>query len=195
MAEGTESNVLDERKLKLEQSKLAQDRDKAAYDQNFLQFRNLNDHLHRLPTLSTTLTGGLWFAAGVQKDLPPEIRFALLYLAGWFSLMLILVMFRLRDVMACYLEKIGQFHPPFFASGEPRSPQLPGLLAGYSMVRLFAAMSGIAGVLSWIGAFTFFWPAGWPYRGFGIVGTLVVIVLLLLWVMMRRKDSEQNVTI
>jgi len=63
---------LDREKLNLDRSKLEFDRQKTVYDQNFAQFRNLNDHLHRLPTLSTTLTGGLWFAAGVQPTLGPE---------------------------------------------------------------------------------------------------------------------------
>ena len=65
--------------------------------------QRVNDHLHRLPALSMTLTGGLWFAAGVQPNLPHEIRFALIYVAGWFSLMLIVVMWRLRDVMDSWL--------------------------------------------------------------------------------------------
>lgn len=181
-------------KLELEKAKLAQDRDKTAFDQNFAQFRNLNDHLHRLPTLSTTLTGGLWFAAGVQKDLPAEIRFALLYLAGWFSLMLILVMFRLRDVMQSYLDKIGKFHPHAFASGEPLNPQMPGLLANYSMVRLFAAMSFIAVGLSWFGAFKFFWPDGWPCRAYGVAATIAMVLLLLIFIM-RRKGREPGATI
>jgi hypothetical protein len=130
----------------------------------------------------------------VQDKLPPEIRFALIYLAGWFNLMIALVMFRLRDVMQSYLDRLREFHPPMFASGEPLKPQLPGLLRGYSMVRLFAVMSGIAVTLSWIGAFTFFWPNGWSSVWWG-VGATMALVLGMFWVIMRRKDNDAGLTI
>lgn len=185
---------LDREKLDLDRERLNFDRDKAAYDQNYSQFRSLNDHLLRLPTLSTTLTGGLWFAAGVQDKLPLalEVRFALIYLAGWFGVMLILVMFRLRDVMQSYLDRLQTFNPAMFATGEPKNPQLPGLLRSYSMVRLFAVMAFIAAALSWVGAFWLFWPSTWPCVWWG-VGATIALVLATFGVIMRRKSAELTI--
>jgi hypothetical protein len=184
---------LEREKLELDREKIKFDRDKAAFDQNYSQFRSLNDHLLRLPTLYTTLTGGLWFAAGVQDKLPlaPEVRFALIYLAGWFGLMLILVMFRLRDVMQSYLDQLQTFNPATFASGQPKKPRLPGLLRSYSMVDLFAVMAFIAAALSWIGAFWLFWPPAWPSVWLG-VGATMVLVVAMFWVIMLGKSTQKT---
>jgi hypothetical protein len=178
-------------KLELDRQKLKLDHDKAVFDQNFAQFRNLNDHLHRLPALSTTLTGGLWFAAGIQKDLPIEIKFGLLYLAGWFSLILVLVMFRLRDVMESYLEKIKQFAGDGFATGEPTSPSFPGMPQSYDMVRLFALMGLIAGVLSWVGCFYFFWSWSDCLR-YGFLAATAVLLLAMFAFTRRSKTRDAS---
>lgn len=175
---------LDRQKLALDQSKLAFDRDKASYDQNFNHFRNLNDHLHRLPTLCTTIAGGIWFAAGIKDTLDPAMRFALMYLAGWFSLMLILVMIRMRDVMESYLEKIKEFNLPSFAGGKPKKPALPQFL-DYSMVSLFAAMAGITVVLSWLAEFYLFWPSTWCSVWYGVATTVVLVLSLFAIIRMK----------
>ena len=43
------------------------EREKACYQQNFEQARSLNGQMNRVPVLAMTLTGGLWFAAGVTE--------------------------------------------------------------------------------------------------------------------------------
>ena len=54
------------------------EREKVCYEQNFEQARSLNGQMNQVPVLAMTLTGGLWFAAGVTENLYPEIRFDLL---------------------------------------------------------------------------------------------------------------------
>ena len=38
----------------------AADQAKAVFDQNFQQYRMLNEQLNRIPPLAVTLTGGFW---------------------------------------------------------------------------------------------------------------------------------------
>ena len=75
-----------------------------------------------------TLTGGLWFGAGVTEHIPTEIRFALLLFAGLCNLALILAVLRVRDVLESYLEKIKTFREASFASG--RAENASDSLAG-----------------------------------------------------------------
>lgn len=165
----------------------------AVYNQNFAQFRSLSDQLHRLPTFSTTLIGGLWFAAGLKDTLATEIRFALIYLAGWFGLLAIFVMFRLRDVMQSYQEKIEEFYPDGYASGMPQKPMLSAPFNSYSMVLIFAIMAGITVLLSWAAAFIIFWPKNWICAWYGVGATLAAVLsLLCLIVLLKPKTSRET---
>jgi hypothetical protein len=58
------------------------EREKVCYEQNFEQFRSLNEQMNRVPTIAVTLTGGLWFGAAVTQNMDLMIRFALLVFAG-----------------------------------------------------------------------------------------------------------------
>ena len=65
------------------------ERAKAAFDQNFEQFRHLNDQMNRIPAFAVTLTAGFWYVAvvsdyggtlgAVEEKLA---RFALMLFAG-----------------------------------------------------------------------------------------------------------------
>src|SRR5690606_11036982 len=101
------------------------ERMRVCYEQNFEQARSLNVQMNHVPVLAMTLTGGLWFAAGVTQGLPIDIRFALLLFAGLCNLALALAVLRIRDVLESYLEKLEEFYPKGFASGRPKKPKLP----------------------------------------------------------------------
>lgn len=73
-----------------------------AYQQNYQQFRSLNQIMWQIPVLAMTLTGGLWF--GVSRI--PENTWlvtALLFTAVVGNGALFAVLFRFRHVMDCYL--------------------------------------------------------------------------------------------
>jgi len=156
---------------------------KVCYEQNFQQFRSLNQQMNQVPPLGITLTGGLWYAAGAVKDLDGPIKFALLVFAGFSNLALIFAVLRIRDVLESYLEKIEEFYPSSFASGEPRNPKVP--LGGYSMISIYCALTGVASVISFVGAF---WKY-WPFRICNWAGAaiLLVVLLLLYWRVFRHK--------
>ncbi len=135
---------------------------------DFEQFRNLNAQMNHVPALAMTLTGGLWFGAGATENLDIEIRFALLMLAGFSNLALILIVYRIRDVLESYLERIETFHPPSFAGGTPQNPWL-SWFGGSSMITIFSplcrwppcfrpsALSGWAGWKYWPFAICVWW--------------------------------------
>src|SRR5690348_16163492 len=100
------------------------EREKICYEQNFEQARSLNQQMNNIPTLSITLTSGLWFGAALTQNVDAVIRFGLLLLAGIYDLVLILILFRVRDVLESYLEKIEAFDKKNFASGKPLKPKL-----------------------------------------------------------------------
>jgi hypothetical protein len=162
----------------------SQSREELCYVQNFEQFRNLNAQMNHVPALAMTLTGGLWFGAGATENLDLEIRFALLMLAGFNNLALILIVYRIRDVLESYLERIETFHPTSFAGGTPKNPRLPWL-GSYSMITVFCVLMLLAAIFSFIGGFWKYWPSAicvwWG------VATLGLLLLGLYFLIFRRK--------
>jgi hypothetical protein len=164
-------------------------RQKVCYEQNFAQFRSLNEQMNRVPTIAVTLTGGLWFGAALTKDMETTTRFALLIFAGLANVALGLSCLRIRDVMQSYLEKIRTFYEPGFASGRPERPTL-GRFGGYSMIVTYTLLMGSAAVLSWMGAFSFYWP--FPrFSAWWGVAIFAVLLLLAALVVLRRRDDSQ----
>ena len=75
---------------------------KEAYEQNYQQFRSLNQIMWQIPVLAMTLTGGLWF--GVPTiDNNAMLVTILLLTAVVVNLLLCGVLVRFRHVMGCYL--------------------------------------------------------------------------------------------
>ncbi len=144
------------------------EREKVCYEQNFEQARSLNAQMNQIPTLAITLTGGLWFAAGVTEKMQTPMRFGLLIFAGLCNIGLVLAVLRVRDVFHSYLEKLRAFHPPSYVEGRPDAPKI-GRLGDYSMVTVYALLMLVASLLSLFGAFTFYWPFDAKMIPFGIV--------------------------
>ena len=164
-------------------------REIVCYEQNFEQARSLNNQMNRVPVLSMTLTGGLWFAAGITEDLQPIIRFGLLIFAGCCNLALIAAALRIRDVFHSYLEQIKKFNPDSFANGKPESPKVP-LLKDYSMIGIYCILMGVGGLLSFSGALAFYWPFTHGLC-IGLVCVLAVVGswFLRLFAFRRRADT------
>lgn len=75
---------------------------KESYEQNYQQFRSLNQIMWQIPVLAMTLTGGLWFGVSAINDNLMLVTFLLLTaVVGNFILCGVLV--RFRHVMGCYL--------------------------------------------------------------------------------------------
>jgi hypothetical protein len=165
----------------------AYDREKVCYEQNFEQARNLNLQMNQVPVLAMTITGGLWFGAGVTNDLPMEIRFALLLFAGLCNIALILAVLRIRDVFESYLEKIEAFNKEGFASSRPKKPKVPWL-GSYSMISIYSTLMLIGAFFSFFGAFWKYWPFEFS-KGYG-VGALVVTFLILYLYLFGRYASS-----
>ncbi len=159
------------------------EREKICYEQNFEQARSLNSQMNQVPTLAMTLTGGLWFAAGVTEDLNTHIRFGLLLFAGLCNIALILAAFRIRDVFHSYLERIKQFHPPSFASAKPDSPKVRRL-GDYSMISIYCAVMGAGSLMSFAGAFWFYWPFLFE-RCVGL-GSLAMVLIVVYFGLFKR---------
>lgn len=163
------------------------EREKVCYEQNFEQARSLNIQMNQVPVLAMTLTGGLWFAAGVTENLYSEIRFGLLLFAGFCNIALILAALRIRDVFHSYFERIRQFHPDSFASGKPEDPKMPQL-GDYSMIAIYCALMAIGSVLSFAGALGFYWPFNFG-RWIGIAALVVVLGSFYLTLFKRRQKA------
>jgi hypothetical protein len=161
------------------------EREKVCYEQNFEQARSLNEQMNKVPLLAMTLSGGLWFAAGAIKDVPPAIRFLLLLFTGFCNLALILVTIRIRDVFHSYLEQIKAFHPSSFVTGRPTNPRAPGL-RDYSMITIYCILMAIAALLSFCAAISWYWPFECVSRWIGLFA-LGAILLMLFDALISRK--------
>lgn len=91
------------------------ERAKTAYEQNFEQFRSLNQVMWQVPVIAMSLTGGLWFGAASVEAMP-GFQYLLLILAALANLGLVVVLARLRFVMDEYLTAIQTFAPQSFVS-------------------------------------------------------------------------------
>lgn len=121
------------------------EREKLCYQQNFEQFRSLNQIMWQVPIIAMTLTGGLWF--GVAKIDVQDAQCALLALAVLGNSGLIAVLKRTRFVMGEYLDKIKAFYPDAFVEAKGK-----GLFErGRTVVVVFQILLGLSALLSLIG--------------------------------------------
>ncbi|KEO54660.1 class I SAM-dependent methyltransferase [Thioclava pacifica] len=90
-----------------------------AYEQNYQQFRSLNQIMWQIPVLAMTLTGGLWF--GVSKIEDNRLLASLLLLTAVVgNLTLSVILYRFRFVMRRYLAWLRDVHPDGFVdASEP----------------------------------------------------------------------------
>ena len=123
------------------------ERAKICYEQNFEQFRSLNQIMWQVPVIAMTLTGGLWFGAASVGSMP-GFQYLLLLLAAVSNLGLIFVLTRLRQVMNAYLTAIEQFNPSTFvaAKGEGFLGRAP-VVTTFRILLLMSALISIGGMV------------------------------------------------
>ncbi|MFG1392319.1 hypothetical protein [Xanthobacter agilis] len=128
------------------------DRDKVCYEQNFQQFRAMNQIMWQVPLLAVSITGGLWYAAFAVAGMQ-EFGRPIFLLGGTLDLVLIAVLWRIRFVMDAYLEKLKAFHPEAFVQASGR-----GLFNWqYTVIGAFTLVLLVAGAGSFIGFFNLDW--------------------------------------
>ena len=132
--------------------KEAFDREKVCYEQNFQQYRAMNQIMWQVPLLAITITGGLWYAAlnvtGVQDFKRPIFLLAFVLDAA-----LIAVLWRVRHVMSAYMVQIERFHPGSFVKASGR-----GLFNWpFTVVTAFSIALAIAAISSFIGFLDINW--------------------------------------
>jgi len=130
----------------------------ACYDQNFNQMRSLNDQMVKIPTISVTITGGLWFVVGSNPELQKTVAFIFLLFAGLINIGLCVSCIRIRDVISSYQEKIKEFAPAHYADGRPEKPVF-SFLSSYSMIVIYSSLMALAGILSFVLAIELYWPS------------------------------------
>lgn len=90
---------------------------KEAYEQNYQQFRSLNQIMWQIPVLAMTLTGGLWFGVSrISENL--LLVSALLVTATIGNLALAIVLRRFRYVMAQYLDWLQNAYEDGFVEAD-----------------------------------------------------------------------------
>ena len=114
----------------------ASERERECYEQNFEQFRSLNQIMWQVPVIAMTLTGGLWFGAANVGRMP-GFQYLLLLLAAIANIGLIFILTRVRYVMDGYLEAIKAFHPAGFVEARGTRVKAPRSVATTFRVLLF----------------------------------------------------------
>lgn len=103
--------------MPLTEEEIEHDMRQAAFNQNHLTFRSLNQQMWQIPLISMTLTGGLWFGVSRVQDYP-IFQVALLFLALVGNAALIVVIQRLRFVMDEYLKWLRVSYERGFVSAQ-----------------------------------------------------------------------------
>jgi len=122
------------------------EREKVCYEQNYLQFRSLNQIMWQVPIIAMTLTGGLWFGAAKVNNIQ-NFQYALLVLAFIGNAGLIVILTRIRYVMGEYLDALRGFHPKGFVEAKGEN----WLTRSERVVGTFRLLLGISAVISLIG--------------------------------------------
>ena len=117
----------------------------AAYNQNWETFRSLNALMWQIPLIAMTLTGGLWFGVSTVKSMP-YFAGGLLFLAGCGNIGLLLILRRLRYIMAQYLD----WSKATYAAGHVSAPGESWLTANETVRRIFQILLGLAALISFI---------------------------------------------
>lgn len=92
-----------------------------AYEQNYQQFRSLNQIMWQIPVLAMTLTGGLWFGVSNLQDNPLLVT-VLLLTAMVGNLTLVAILYRFRHVMGCYIDWLRQIDTESFVEASKPDP-------------------------------------------------------------------------
>lgn len=161
----------------------------AVFEQNFEQFRHLNDQMNRIPAFAVTLTAGFWYVAVVVTNYGQSLdptreqlaRWALMIFAGICNFALVCIAIRTRDVMADYLDRVRRFEGAWWTE---RTPSL-SWFRDYSMISMYSVLIIAGGVLSWVGAFVLFWPSAIISMGWGflfLAGALITALLFAYWI-------------
>jgi hypothetical protein len=164
------------------------EREKICYEQNFQHARSINDQMNRVPPLAIMLTGGLWFGAALTSNVDATIRFGLLLFAGICDIALALAIFRIRDVLESYLQKVREFREASYAAGHPTEPKLGKRFGGYSMVTLYASLMLTGSILSFAGAFFFYWP--FYFSHWAGLGVLLLVLGGLFWFLIGKRRGS-----
>lgn len=125
------------------------ERDKICYEQNFEQFRAMNQIMWQVPLLVMTLTGGLWYAAATL-EIASLLKVAISLLSVVWDVTFIFVLVRVRHVMEAYLSQLRKFHPAGFveASGTTWYNKGWAVVWALSIALGLAALFGLAGAIS-----------------------------------------------
>ena len=121
------------------------EREKVCYEQNFEQFRSLNQIMWQVPIIAMTLTGGIWFGAASVGSMS-GFQYLLLVLAAMGNIGLIVVLTRTRFVMEGYLEAIKRFNPDAFVAAEGAGTRSRAIVA-----KTFRVLLGLSTLISFIG--------------------------------------------
>lgn len=103
--------------------------EKEAYEQNYQQFRSLNQIMWQIPVLAMTLTGGLWFGVSKIED-NPLLASTLLCTAVVGNLALSAVLYRFRFVMRRYLSWLKNASSDGFVDASSPDEEM-GPVAGF----------------------------------------------------------------
>lgn len=160
------------------------DQAKTVFEQNFAQYRVLNEQLNRIPPFAVTLTGGFWYIAVVVESygsLAPELdslaRCLVMTFAGLCNVMLVLIAIRVRDVMRAYEKPLKAYAGTAWPdTSRGRFP----LLGDYSMIAMYCTLIIVGALLSFAAAGLIFWPnADLPWY-VGVGGLLITGIFLAL---------------
>jgi hypothetical protein len=127
------------------------ERDKVCYEQNCEHLRALNQIMWQVPMIAMTLTGGVWYAVASLPAMTKSLKYGLLVFVMVADVFLIFILQRVRSVMAAYLLKIEEFHPPGFA--DTKSTQAIRWLKERGVANTFCALLFIAAMMSFVGLF------------------------------------------
>jgi len=128
------------------------ERERICYEQNCQHLRSLSQIMWQLPIIAMTLTGGLWYGVATLQNVDPILKDGSLTFAALANTLLIIMINRVRDVMAAYLKAIEDFYPTGFARTHIAKRCFP-LLRERGACTTFSILMGVAAAMSALAIF------------------------------------------
>lgn len=167
------------------------DQAKSVFEQNFAQYRALNEQLNRIPPFAVTLTGGFWYIAVVVQNYgtlsagyESLARFCLMVFAGVCNLVLVFIAIRVRDVMRAYEGSLKNYAGSSWP--DTSRGRIP-FLGDYSMIGMYCTLILGGSLLSFVAAFALFWKGTQHPTHVGIVGSILALITLILGYVLLPK--------
>lgn len=121
-------------------------RQKVCYQEHYEAFRRLNETMWKIPVILMTLTGGAWYGAA-NPEISPGVSFFLFLIAGIANFTFIIILSRVRHIMALQLFSLKEFAQDHHIAADHRGSFLETPKLAARCIAFLLAITGLSSII------------------------------------------------